>query len=92
MGFLPIVSSLLLLLSKNRNCIALVWQNRVMNFDSEVKKIAIQFKLSGPCQRGPFEHQLGPFGARLCEPICAPTKPVEAPTCTFQLQLDLFKS
>ena len=38
MGFLPIVSSLLLLLSKNRNRIALVWQNRVMRFDAEVKK------------------------------------------------------
>ena len=38
MGFLPIVSFLLLLLSKNRNRIALVWQNRVMSFDAEIKK------------------------------------------------------
>ena len=29
---------MLLLLSKNRNRIALVWQNRVMRFDAEVKK------------------------------------------------------
>ena len=38
MGLLPVVSSLLLLLSKNRNRIALVWQNRVMSFNAEVKK------------------------------------------------------
>ena len=35
---MPIVSSLLLLLSKNRNSIALVWQNRVMSFDAEIKE------------------------------------------------------